>query len=369
MPKRIAIDATPLLFPGAGVWRVTRALLETMLRLESPYEFQLFARRLRGRIAEFEVAGHAIKRFRLPRGAADLLRGLGLTEWRAGAELYHATDHYLALQRGTPAVATIHDLIFMIAPEPHFKKDHDYFAARVPAFARLCRRIIAISEHTRRDIVERLGIAPEKIDVIPWAVDRLAFSPSHDERALRARLRDKHGIADPYFLAVSCSAGRKNTPRLLEAYAQLAARNPKHHLVVRWNSPAEIKARFQQRSLARLIHFIGPVDDAGLADLYRGATALAFPSLYEGFGLPVLEAMSCGTPAITSHNSSLDEVAGDAALYVDPKSTDSILSALEDFENDAPRTRGLREKGLKQADTFSWERTARMTLDVYAKAL
>ncbi len=369
MPHRIAIDATPLLFPGTGVWRVTLALLETLLRLDAPYEFVLLARRFRGGRGTTQVAGHPIRRFRLPRAAADWVRGLGLTEWRAGADLYHATDHYLPLADATRAIATIHDMIFLIAPEKHFEKDHTYFAERVPEFARKCRRIIAISEHTRRDIVERLRIPEERIDVIPWAVDRGAFCPGADAAALRARLHEMHGITTPYFFAVSCSEGRKNTPRLLEAYARLAEKNPAHQLVVRWNPPRDMRAKYQRGNLARLVRFIGPVDDAGLADLYRGATAMAFPSLYEGFGLPILEAMSCGTPAITSRNSSLEEVGGDAARYVDPLSVDSILEALSDFENDAPAVRGLREKGLAQADTFSWERTARMTLDAYKRSL
>jgi glycosyltransferase involved in cell wall biosynthesis len=369
MPKRIAIDATPLLFPGTGVWRVTRALLETMLRLQTPYELHLFARRLRGKREQLEVAGHAVQRLRIPRSAVDLLRGLGLTELLSSADLYHATDHYLPLKKTSASVVTIHDLVFLLAPEAHFARDHAYFAARVPEFARNCRRIVAISEHTKRDIVEHLAIPAERIDVIPWAVDRKLFFPAPDEAALRERLSERHRIRWPYFLAVSCSEGRKNTPRLLEAYAQLAERGPRHHLVVRWNAPAKIKTKFQRGRLAELIHFVRPVDDEGLADLYRGATAMAFPSLYEGFGLPVLEAMSCGTPVLTSRNSSLEEVGGDAARYVEPVSTESILNALEDFEHGSPRVAGLREKGLTRADTFSWEKTARMTLDVYAKCL
>src|SRR6185295_4242816 len=145
-----------------------------------------------------------------------------------------------------PAVATIHDLVFYLSPEAHFKKDHAYFAAHVPEFARACRRIIAISDHTRNDIVKHLRISPERIDVIPWAVDRTLFTPATDESQLRARLKARHAIDNPYILAVSCSTGRKNTPRLLEAYARLAERSPKHRLVVRWNPPAEIKAKYQR---------------------------------------------------------------------------------------------------------------------------
>ena len=285
------------------------------------------------------------------------------------ADFYHATNHYLPLKRGTQAVVTIHDLIFLIAPEAHFAGAHDFFARKVPAFARRCARVIAISESTRANIVERLKVAPERIDVIPWAVDRKVFSPSADDGALRERLKRTHGIDSPYFFAVSCSEGRKNTPRLLEAFARFAERNRRHRLAVLWNCPPEIKARYQRGNLAQAIHFCAPVDDEGLADLYRGAAAMVFPSLYEGFGLPILEAMSCGTPVITARNSSLPEVAGDAARFVEPLEVESIAEALEDFENDAPGVRGLREKGLRQADRFSWERTARMTLECYAKAM
>ena len=366
--KTIAIDASPLLYPGMGVWRVTRALLEALSKLDTPYAFNFFARQLRAHPPLGEFAGKPVQRVRFSRGMAELGRPLGLNELCVPADFYHATNHYLPLKRSSKAVVTIHDLIFLIAPEAHFAETHDFFARKVPAFARSCARIIAISESTRADIVERLKVPIERIDVIPWAVDKKIFSPGVDASALRERLKRAHGIDAPYFFAVSCSEGRKNTPRVLEAFARFAEKNPRHHLVVRWNCPAEIKARFQRGNLAQSIHFCAPVDDEGLADLYRGAAAMIFPSLYEGFGLPILETMSCGTPVITARNSSLPEVAGDAARYVDPVEVDSIVEAFEDFENDTLRVRDLREMGLVQAEKFSWEQTARMTLACYAKA-
>lgn len=370
MSVRIAIDANPLFYPGTGVWRVTRALLDELLKIQTAYEFTLFSRQMRnGTDAVQEFNGHPIRRLRITRGMAELARPVGLNEFLVRADLYHATDHYLPLKRPERAVVTIHDLLFLIAPEMDLAIAQRFFARKVPAFARKCARVIAISESTKRDILERLEIPPERIDVVPWAVDRRVFHPSTDDDALRARLKQAHDISYPFFLAVSCSEERKNTPRLLEAYARFAERDPRLHLVVRWNCPAALKEKYQRGKLAQLIHFCGHVDDDGLADLYRGATAMLFPSFYEGFGLPVLEAMSCGTPAVTSSLSSLPEVGGDAARYIDPNETDSIVQALRDFEEDAPCIRGLREKGLAQADKFSWERTARMTLDVYAKAL
>lgn len=367
---RVAIDAGPLLYPGMGIWRVTASLIEAMLNLDMPCELKLFARHLRGGTGSNEFHGRTIHRVHLSRDMAEIVKLLGVNEWLIPAELYHATNHYLPLKRPDKAIVTIHDLIFMLSPEAQFSDAHRFFASKVPNFARRCARVIAISESTRSDIIKHLGIPAERIDVVPWAVDRRIFSPAADDRALRVRLKETQGIDFPYFLAVSCSEGRKNTPRLLEAYAKFLERSPKNHLVVVWNDcPPEIKKKYQNGALANHIHFGSQISDDKLVDLYRGATAMAFPSSYEGFGLPILEAMSCGTPVITAKNSSIPEVAGDAAKYVDPLSVDSMVNALEQFENDSSLGLTLREKGYEQANKFSWERTARLTLDVYRKAL
>jgi len=177
------------------------------------------------------------------------------------------------------------------------------------------------------------------------------------------------GFDRPFFLAVSCSAGRKNTPFLLDAYARLRRNNPDNDLVLVWDPPAGIRERYCPGGISDRIHFIGRQSDEMLADLYRCATALVFPSLYEGFGLPVLEAMSCGCPVISSATSSMPEAGGKAAVYIDPRDDTSLVKALEAFENGDAETRELTGRGLTQAARFSWERCGRETLQVYERCL
>jgi glycosyltransferase involved in cell wall biosynthesis len=283
------------------------------------------------------------------------------------ADLYHATDFYMPLRTPERAVATIHDLIFLIHPEKMV--DHARLARRVGDFARRCRRVITVSECSKADVVHVLGLRPEQIDVVYLGVDRQVFFPESDQEALRRRLAARLGFAAPYFLAASCSDGRKNTPLLLSAYGKLVERRPINHLVMVWNPPDAIREQCSHGELSRWVHFLGRQSDAELRNLYCGATALVYPSLYEGFGLPVVEAMSCGTPVITSGASSLPEVGGDAAVYVDPHSEESILAALQSLDHDDSPRWEPRQRCLAQAARFSWETCARQTLETYEKCL
>jgi glycosyltransferase involved in cell wall biosynthesis len=294
---------------------------------------------------------------------------LGLVERLAPGDLYHATDHYLPLRDPARAVVTVHDLVFLLRPEPGWGI-HRHMARIVPPFLKACRHIIAISEYTKRDLVEHLAIPEEKVTVIPWAVDREFFTPDAPASpdyptCLQERLPER----PPYLLAVGCNMGRKNTPRLLEAYAELAHGGARHHLVLAWTPPESLRARYQENELAERIHFIGKVSEIDLRDLYRHAAAAVYPSLYEGFGLPVLEAMSCGTPVITSPVTSLPEVGGEAVCYVDPEDVASIRNALAAVEDGAQSITRLHEAGLAQAARFSWERCAQQTLAVYESCL
>jgi len=366
--KRVAIDASPLLYGQAvGIARSTRRLVEALLSRDTDLELRLLGRRLLGpplRSFGFPVPGVQL---RLPRAAEPAIRALGLIETTCSADLYHATDFYLPLRRPENAVATIHDVIFLTRPEPMV--DHARLARWVPEFARRCRRVITVSEFSRGEIAATLGVEPARIDVIPWAADPEVFRPEPDEEALRRRLAAAHGPPRPYFLAVSCSTGRKNTPMVLEAYGELLRRDPANDLVLVWDPPADLRERWGRGDAGRRVHFVPRQSDAGLRDLYCGATALVYPSRHEGFGLPVLESLSCGTPAIVSHTSALPEVAGDAGIYVDPDDPSSLRAAMERFETGADDRVALRTAALAQARRFSWERTAQATIAVYQRCL
>ena len=367
MARRVVIDATPLLYTANGIGRMTRMVIEAVVDGGSSYDVVLFGRRLRGpRLKDLGLRAKAVH-LRLPRAGEGIMKDLNLVEVLCRGDLYHATDFYLPLERPERALATIYDLIFLMQPETMV--DHARLAKWAPRFARRCRRIITISESSKADIVNRLDIDPGRVHVTYPGVDRDLFCPSTDYEGLSKRIGTLLGLPRPFFLGVSCSEGRKNTPLLLDAYERLWRNDPRNDLVLVWDPPAGVRERYGSPGLAQRIHFIGRQSDDVLADLYRSATALVFPSLCEGFGLPILEAMSCGCPVIASGTSSMPEVAGEAAMYIDPRDVTSLTKALEAFENGDAEIRKFQRRGLARAARFSWERCGRETLEVYERCL
>jgi len=368
MNKTITLDATPFIFSFGGVGRTTLTLFNSMVKLNSEFDFKLYARCLKGKTMETPIGAKKLMRMRLPKKAEPLIARLGLIEAMVKGDLYHATDHYLPLRDPERSVATIHDLLFMVRPEKGWGI-HDYQRKYVPPFAKQCRQIITCSEYTKKDIVNQLQIDPSHIHVIPWGIDREAFTPPEDMGKLREQNYRELGIEFPYFLSVGCNMDRKNTPKLLEGYARMIQDGPTNHLVLVWSPPQEILDKYSKPPYSDFIHFTGRVSEEQLVQLYQGATATAYPSDYEGFGLPVLESLSCGTPIITSDRSSLPEVGGDAAIYVNPDDISSIQTALIQFEDGLVDRARVQQKGFAQCDVFSWESCARKTLDVYRRAL
>jgi glycosyltransferase involved in cell wall biosynthesis len=279
-------------------------------------------------------------------------------------DLYHGTNVLCPRFRSAATVATVHDLAFLRYREevPVAHRYERYLARSL----RRNRRIIAVSAATRQDLIELLDVPAGKIDVVhegaPESAEWL------DGAAFR-EFRERHGIPDRYFLFVGTLEPRKNLVRLLEAAATLAA-PPALVLAGRdgWHStPIHTAIARARRKLPVITP--GFVTEAEKAALYRGALAFAFPSLYEGFGLPVLEAFAAGTPVLTSNTSALPEVAGDAAILVDPRDVAAIRDALRRLVEDADLRRRLSAAGTARLRRFSWEHTARETLAVYERAL
>ena len=350
-----------------GIGRTTLKLIDIVASGSRNYDIVLLGRRLEGNNPFMKRWGFPFHRLRLPRSAEPLIKGLGFVELLCPADLYHATDFYMPLRHPQKAIATVHDLIFLTQPESMV--DHKRLAMWVPDFVKECSHIIAVSEFTKQDIISSLGIEPDKVTVIHWGVDRDQFSPIDNRAAVDDHLSAVLGIERPYFLAVSCSSGRKNTPFLLSAYNQLLKDSPENDLVVIWNAPPDIRARYESSHSKGRIRFLENQTDEDLRILYCGATALIFPSLYEGFGLPILEAMSCGTPVITSNVTSMPEIGGDAAIYIDPYEEQSLVKAMELFENKDPSVTTLKQRGLERVKTFAWEECVNRTLNVYEKLL
>lgn len=267
---------------------------------------------------------------------------------------------------GVPMITSTHDVIYASHPDAHSRLMRLGQSLLVPAAARASRRVLTISEASADEIVRVIGIPRGQIDVIPLAARTPGVATPERE------LRDRHGLGDaPMVLATSARRGHKNLGRLLEAFARVD-HEPKPLLVLPGYSTGVEKALTDQIASLELtdrVRLLGWISDADLDGLYESATMLAFPSLAEGFGLPVLEAMAHGLPVATSNVSAMPEVGGDAAEYFDPLDVDDIASTIERLLGDA----GLRDRmaaaGRPRAAEFSWRRAAEKTVESYERVL
>jgi glycosyltransferase involved in cell wall biosynthesis len=267
-------------------------------------------------------------------------------------------------------VVTIYDTVPYVHTGTSTVLDQLIYHLWLPYAVPYIDKFLTVSVHSKRDISKYLNIPMEKITVIHLAAGE-HFRPLA-EPVIRSAL-DRAGLSQPYILYVGSIEPRKNLMRLLEAYAQLRHWSTRWDLVVVggrniWKS-SPVGETTEKQNLEPFVHFTGYIPDSDLPGIYNGADLFVFPSLYEGFGLPVLEAMACGTPVITSNTSSLPEVAGDAALLVDPYNVEEIAAAMRHVLEDSALANDLRERGLKHAKKFSWEKTARQTISVYEKVL
>jgi glycosyltransferase involved in cell wall biosynthesis len=275
-------------------------------------------------------------------------------------------SHVVPLVHPRRTAVTVHDLGYLYYPEAHTRFSRLYLHLSTMYSARTAQRVIAISEATKRDLMERYGVAPGKIRVVYHGRDE-AFRPVSDPAVLRATAA-KYGIEGVYCLHVGTLQPRKNLGLLVEAWAMLRERMerpPKLLLAGKrgWLYEPLVRS-VEERGLGDLVKFADYVERADLPALYSGALAFTFPSLYEGFGLPALEAMSCGTPVVASNASSIPEVVGDAGLLLDPRDVGAWAGAVEQLSYDDAAQRDMSRKGLARAGRFTWERCARETFGV-----
>jgi len=272
-----------------------------------------------------------------------------------------------------PVVATIHDLSFEHLPETFNRRSRAQLRLTVRRTARKAAQILTLSEFSRRDIVDTYSIAPDRVSVTPAAAPS-HFKPIKDETELR-KIREIYGIERDYILSVSSIQPRKNLIRLIEAYSCLRGSRPEGKLPQLvlvgkrgWLDNETFRAA-QRHSANNDIAFTGYVAEKDLPALYSGATCFVYPSFFEGFGLPVLEAMQCGAPVIAGNRTSIPEVVGKAGLLLDPFDTNSLVQALTRMLDDSEYRAALRIQGLERARQFDWKQTAQMTLQAYQKAV
>ncbi|MBN2390228.1 MAG: glycosyltransferase family 4 protein [Anaerolineae bacterium] len=381
----IAIDYTAAARQGAGIGRYARELVYAILATGSPHHFVLMAAtaglgdrwtREQQRLCE-TVAHPTTLTFRdLPLTddwMARLWQRLRLplpAEWITGrVDVFYSPDFVLPpLRRNTRALLTVHDLSFLRHPETFPPKLGAYLNQAVPRSVARADHILADSEATRRDLIDLLDVPPGKVTTLYGGVTP-RFSPQATDSEPtavheRAHLQAQYGVgARPYVLAVGTVQPRKNYVQLMEACDPLATQRDLDLVIVgrpAWLSEP-ILAAAEQRPY---VHLMGFFDDTDLPALYRQAEVLAFPSVYEGFGFPPLEAMACGTPVVASTASSVPEVVGDAGLLVDPLDIPAWTAAMAQTLDDQALRARLREAGLARAVTFTWARTAQAWLDL-----
>jgi len=370
----IYVDVSSAVHQKAGLKRYTECLVDGLGPL------------LGDRLALFHNGGSVAKVPPSWEGLARVSVKAGYKPWRASvwlrqlsrfwmdellpdAHLFHATEHLLPPLGGIPTVLTVHDLVFERYPEYHKPLNYWFLRVTMPLFCRRATAIIAVSESTKRDLVTYYGVPEAKITVIPEAAAP-GFGPQDPDRV--AAVRKKLGLPDRYVLTVGTIEPRKNLGRLLESVGPLLSERLIDGLVIvgakGWLYEAFFEALERCAWRDRVI-LPGFVPEEDLPSVYAGASVTAVPSLYEGFGLPVLEAMACGSPVCASEVASLPEVGGDAAAYFPPADTRAMTCCLRRVLADASLRQEMVQSGLRRAALFSWERTARETMDLYEQTI
>lgn len=373
---RVAIDYTAAIYQVAGIGRFVRSLVHALAEVDPDTEYLLvYADPPQGvQPAMPEAPNFVPRRIPLPQRALNavwhrLSLPIPVDLVIGPVDVFHSPDFVLPPVRRGAKILTVHDLAFLLQPECAEAKLRDYLEKTVPRSVARADFILADSVNTQDDLICLLGVPPSRVEVVPGGVDP-AFAPVQDE-ALLDRVRERVSDGAPFVLSVGMIEPRKNLVRLIEAFELLKARyHAPHKLVLAgkrgWLSDG-IFRRAEASPVAPDIRFPGFVAEAELPALYSASELLAYPSLYEGFGLPPLEAMACGVPVVASSSSSLPEVVGDAALLVDPTSVEGLAEAMARALADTELRRRMRTKGLDQAKRFTWRASAEKTLKVYRR--
>jgi glycosyltransferase involved in cell wall biosynthesis len=283
-------------------------------------------------------------------------------------DLLHSAHDVAPRLKRMKSVVTFHDMSFFRFPAAHTLAKRLYVRLFIPPSLKHADHVIAVSEHSRRDILSCFGLDPQRVSTIHHGLPE-AFTRSASDTEIRRTAR-RYGIHGPYILFVGLLEPRKNVARLMEAFDLVAEDHPHIQLVLAgapgWEFEELLRVKERQRAANRIL-FTGFVPDDELPALFQGANLFAYPSLYEGFGFPVLEAMARGVPVVTSNVSSLPEIAGDSALLVNPRNVRDIGNAMARILSHDELRRTLVQKGIRRAEEFSWTRSAKAHRDVYEK--
>src|SRR5215210_7638340 len=363
---RIAIDARKLRDYGIGTY--VRNLLRNLARIDRSTEYVLFTRP-----ADVELGSELGDNFRtvVERAGAYSVReqvSIPMDLRREGIDLFHAPHYVLPPLTPCKSVVTIHDCIHLRFPQ-YLPNRFAYAYARSSLWiaTHRARRVLTVSEASKRDILEYFHVPESKIDVIYNAMDdRLGEAPTPEEMR---NVRERYQLNDPFVLYAGNIKPHKNLERLIEAFHALRKGGVEHVKLLiigdEISKYATLRRAVHRYKLHKHVRFFGFVPDRTLAVLYRLARVFVFPSLYEGFGLPPLEAMASGTPVVTSNVSSLPEVVGDAAMLVDPYHAETIADGISTVLRSTHLREEMRRRGLERVKNYSWARSVKRTHEIY----
>jgi glycosyltransferase involved in cell wall biosynthesis len=371
----VTIDYTPAVRQRAGIGRYTRGLVSALAEIDQESQYTLFCAGARPPRATWP-ANFSTHVSGIPAAWLTLAwhrLHLPLTAERVAGDcdVFHSPDFTLPPLRKARGVVTVHDLSFLRLPQCADPGLRAYLERAVPTAVAKAHRVLADSMSTRDDLIELLSVPPEKISVVPAGVESW-FQRVRDSAKL-AEARALYNLPEWFILSVGTLEPRKNFVRLISAYAQLRRQTGLPHALVIAGRPGwmyrEIYDQVTAQGLDEHVRFPGFVADEDLPALYTLADLMVFPSLYEGFGIPPLEAMACGTPAVVGNNSSLPEAVGNAALLVDAEDIEGLADAMARVLGNTDLRAGLVEMGLSQAARFTWQEAASKLVTAYKLAL
>ena len=371
----IYIDVSAAVHSKAGLGRYSERLAGALLA-RRPERYALFYNQgASGRFPDSLPAGAPRRSVRWgykPWRMAVLLgqmAGVGFDRLVPGVELFHSTEHLLLPLRGAPAVLTVHDLIYKRFPEYHKSLNYWYLNRAMPLYCARASAIVAVSEATKRDLVQFYGVDPAKVTVV-YEAAATHFQPAPPARI--AAVRDSYRLPARFLIHLSTIEPRKNLLRLLDAFQILRRSFPDLHLLLAGGRGwlyDDFFARIEAEGLGEVVRPLGWVPDDDLPAIIGAAALAVQPSLYEGFGLPILEHMACGQVVAASDSSSHPEVGGAAAAYFDPTDAAQMAAVIARLLTNADEVAQRRELGLTQAARFSWSRAAAETEAIYDRLL
>ena len=372
---RIGFDITAIPKAKSGVGFYVLNLLRALADIDKEDIFHIFSKKEDALLLDF-----AVDNFRTIQCSMDnrLLRlwweqaVLPRHMARNKLDVFHSPHYTIPLKCRIPTVTTFHDMTFFSHPEVHERSKVIFFQRMIRLAADRASAIIAVSESTKKDTVRFLGLPEDRIDVVYEGVDTDFYHPLGETDGLEP-VRAKYGLEKDFILFVGTLEPRKNIAGVIEAFSKVVREAKKeYNLVVAgtkgWNYQSVFEL-VQRLNIEQEVIFTGYVPEEELPRLFNAASVFVYPSFYEGFGIPPLEAMACGTPVVTSSISSLPEVVGDAGLLVDPNSSDAIADAILRILTDDGLRRELTKKGVERAKLFSWQKAADETLAIYRRVV